>query len=60
MANLRRDSKNAVIGGVCSGLAKVLGLDVTLIRLLFVAAFILAGTGPLLYLILWLLIPDGE
>ena len=62
MAALRRDRKNAVLGGVCAGLAKYLNIDTLLIRLAFMFAFLWAGVGPLLYLILWLLVPaeDGE
>ena len=42
MANKRfyRDSKNKVLGGVCSGLANYFNLDVALLRVLFVVAFL--------------------
>lgn len=60
--SLRRDEKNGLLGGVCAGLGKSLNVDVSLMRFLFVLAFLFVGTGPLLYLILWLLLPteDGE
>lgn len=57
---LIRDKKNALIGGVCAGLGKWAGIDKTIIRLAFLLAFIFAGAGPLLYLILWILIPSEE
>lgn len=61
MAALTRDTKNAMLGGVCAGLAKYLSTDATILRLAFVLAFVLFGVGPLLYLILWLVVPkDGE
>ena len=46
------------IFGVCSGLANYFDVDPTLIRILFVAGFLLAGTGLLLYLILFVMMPD--
>jgi phage shock protein PspC (stress-responsive transcriptional regulator) len=48
---LYRDTENQKIFGVCSGLADYLDLDVTLIRVLWLAAVLLAGSGLLLYLI---------
>ena len=60
---LRRDTKNGIMGGVCAGLGNYFNIDKLLIRLIFVFAFLWAGIGPLLYLILWLLIPadtDGD
>jgi phage shock protein PspC (stress-responsive transcriptional regulator) len=53
-----RDSQNAMIGGVCAGLAKYLDVDPTLVRLGWVALFLIGGTGLLLYLIAWLIIPE--
>jgi phage shock protein C len=54
---LKRNTENKVIAGVCSGLAEYFELDTTVMRLIFVIAFIFWGVGPLLYLILWLLMP---
>ena len=54
---LRRNVFNKVIGGVCSGLADYFGIDVVLVRAIFVASFLFAGVGGGLYLILWLLMP---
>lgn len=48
---LYRDTENQKIFGVCSGLSDYLDLDVTLIRVLWLAAVLLAGSGLLLYLI---------
>ncbi|MCF0189180.1 MAG: PspC domain-containing protein [Bacteroidaceae bacterium] len=47
------------LGGVCGGLAEYFGMDALLVRILFVAAFIFAGCGILIYLLLWLLAPKG-
>jgi phage shock protein C len=44
--------------GVCSGIANYLDVDPTVIRLLFVLAVLLFGTGLLLYIILAFIMPD--
>ncbi len=48
------------IFGVCSGLANYFDMDPTVIRLIFVAAFIFFGTGLLLYLIMFVVMPDKQ
>ena len=62
MANNKfyRDSKNKVLGGVCSGLANYFNLDVALLRVIFVIAFLFASFGFWLYIILWIVIPQSE
>ena len=47
------------IGGVAGGVANYFGVDPTLVRLLFVASLLLPGPQVLLYLILWLVIPNS-
>jgi phage shock protein PspC (stress-responsive transcriptional regulator) len=54
---LRRDTRNRVLGGVCSGIARRYGLSVTGLRLAFVISCILPGPQILAYLLLWVLIP---
>jgi phage shock protein PspC (stress-responsive transcriptional regulator) len=49
--------KNKKIFGVCGGLGDYFGIDPTYIRLLFIAAVILYGSGVLLYVILALVMP---
>ena len=46
------------IGGVCGGLAEYLGVDSTLIRILWVLFALFVGSGVLVYLIAWLLMPN--
>lgn len=60
MANkkLTRSRKDRVISGVCGGLANYFGLDTVIIRVAFLVAFLGAGTGLLLYLILWVVMPN--
>jgi phage shock protein PspC (stress-responsive transcriptional regulator) len=55
-----RDEDNAVIGGVCSGAGAYLGIDPVWLRLLFVLLFLGFGTGVLLYIILWIVIPEAK
>ena len=57
---LRRNVFNKVIGGVCSGLADYFGIDVVLVRAIFVASFLFAGVGGGLYLLLWLVVPSNN
>ena len=57
---LRRNPINKVIGGVCSGLADYFDIDVTIMRLLFVIAFIFASFGFWFYIILWIVLPIGQ
>jgi phage shock protein C len=44
--------------GVCSGLAEYFEIDPTVIRLLFLCALLIFGTGLLLYLILAIVMPN--
>jgi phage shock protein PspC (stress-responsive transcriptional regulator) len=54
---LKRSLTDKMLAGVCGGLAKYFELDPTLIRLAFVFAVILGGTGILAYLIMWVIVP---
>jgi len=55
---LVRSRKDKYLGGVCGGIAEYLNTDPTLIRLLFVLFAIFGGPGILLYLILWIALPE--
>jgi phage shock protein PspC (stress-responsive transcriptional regulator) len=55
-----RDSSNKVLGGVASGVAAFFGTDITLIRVLFVVTALLGGFGFVIYLILWLSLPEAK
>ena len=60
--SIRRDKHNAMIGGVCAGLARHFGWSVTGTRVVYVLISILSAAFPgiLVYLILWLLIADAD
>lgn len=55
---LYRTRDGRIVAGVCSGLAAYFGVDATLVRLVFGVLSIFGGTGILLYLGAWLVIPD--
>ncbi|RZJ37064.1 MAG: PspC domain-containing protein [Chryseobacterium sp.] len=64
---LFRDPENAKLGGVCAGLASYFGMDVTMMRLIWIAVFIIGfPLAPLflfvglLYVILWAVLPKAE
>lgn len=55
---LYRSRQERMLGGVCGGLADYLGLDPTVVRLVFLLLFFLGGQGLLIYLIMWLIVPE--
>jgi phage shock protein PspC (stress-responsive transcriptional regulator) len=55
---LLRSSTDKMLGGVCAGLGKYLRVDVTIVRLFFVVLTMVGGFGPLLYMILWIVVPQ--
>ena len=58
---LFRDTDNAVVAGVAAGLAQYFGVDVPLVRILFIIATVATfGWGILLYIALWLLVPEAK
>ena len=58
---LRRSTDDKVLGGVCGGIARYLGVDAVLIRLLAVVlAIVGGGAGLIAYLIAWIVIPKDQ
>ena len=57
---MKKDMKNAVIGGVCAGMAKYFGLKPFFIRLLFIIFLLMGGSSILIYAILALILPVEE
>lgn len=58
---LFRDEDNAILGGVCSGIAAYLDVDPTWIRIAFIALIFLGfGTIIPIYIILWLIVPAAQ
>ena len=54
---LMRSSTDKKIAGVCAGLADYFDLDPTIVRVVWLLAVLCAGTGLLLYIILWIVLP---
>lgn len=58
--DLRRPMEGRLIAGVCVGLAERLQLEVTLLRLTALLLVLASGLGLVIYLLLWVIIPDAE
>ena len=56
---LYRSENEKIIGGVCSGLANYLGIDVVIVRIIFLVLFFSFGFGLLPYIILWIAVPSS-
>jgi len=54
---LTRSVRDKKIAGVCAGIAEYFDLDPTLVRVLWLIAIFFGGTGFLLYIILWIVLP---
>lgn len=57
---LYRDPDHRIIGGVTSGLANYLGIDIVIMRLIFLILFFVYGLGFLPYIILWIVVPKAR
>ncbi|RJO59693.1 PspC domain-containing protein [Candidatus Parcubacteria bacterium] len=56
---LYRSKQNRIIGGVCAGLGEYFNIDPVIFRVLFVVLTILEGAGILIYIVLWIVIPEA-
>lgn len=57
---LFRDPEGRILGGVCSGLGAYFNTDPLWVRILFLIAFFGFGSGLLVYLILWVIVPEAK
>lgn len=57
---LYRDGDSKVLGGVCSGVGHYFGFDPVWLRIALLLMLFFAGTGVLLYIILWIAIPEAK
>lgn len=60
---LRRSRRQKVVAGVCGGLAEYFGLDVTVVRLMWLLGSVFLGAivgGVIAYLVCWAVIPFAE
>lgn len=56
---LYRSRDDRKLAGVCAGIAEYFGWDPTLVRAGWIVLTLLGGSGILLYLILWLVMPEA-
>ena len=56
---LYRSRSDSMLGGVCGGLAEYFDIDPVLVRLLFVVFAAFGGAGVPVYIVLWLIVPEG-
>jgi phage shock protein C len=57
ISQLTRSETDKMFAGVCGGLARYFGVDTAIVRLVFVLA-VLSGVSPLVYLLLWIVMPS--
>lgn len=57
---LYRSKKNRILGGVCAGVAEYLGIDPNIVRVIWVIVSLVYGLGLLAYIVMWLLVPEGQ
>lgn len=57
---LMRSRTDSHVGGVCGGLAEYFNIDPTVVRLIFVIATLLGGPGLLVYIVLWMVMPQDN
>jgi phage shock protein C len=55
---LYRSKTDRKVAGICGGLAQYFNLDATLIRVLFVVLAVLGGSGLVIYLVMWIIVPN--
>lgn len=59
-APLVRPRNDRIIAGVCAGLARRFGMKSSTMRLLFVLSCLLPGPQFLIYIALWIVVPEGD
>jgi phage shock protein PspC (stress-responsive transcriptional regulator) len=58
--SLFRDPDDKILGGVCSGLGHYFGVESKWVRLIFLIIFFFGGTGLLIYIVLWIVLPKAK
>jgi phage shock protein PspC (stress-responsive transcriptional regulator) len=57
---LYRSKQNRLVGGICGGIGEYFDIDPTIIRIIFILITLFGGSGIILYIILWLIIPSDK
>jgi phage shock protein PspC (stress-responsive transcriptional regulator) len=55
-----RDPDNRIIGGVCSGMGAYWDIDPVIVRIIFIALLLAGGIGAIVYLILYIVLPEAR
>jgi phage shock protein C len=55
-----RSKNDKMIAGVCGGIARYFNVDPAIVRLLFVLSVFLGGVSPLVYVVLWIVMPEEQ
>lgn len=55
---LFRSVQNRKLAGICSGLADYFDMDVTIVRIIFLLLLFFSGIGFILYVIIWIVVPE--
>jgi len=50
-------SREAMLGGVCGGIADFFGIDKSVVRIIFALFLLAGGFGIFLYLLMWIIVP---
>ncbi|MDI3311416.1 MAG: PspC domain-containing protein [Thermoanaerobacterium sp.] len=56
---LYRSRNQVILGGVCGGIAEYFDIDVTIVRLIWALIALVGGSGVLLYIIAWIVVPEN-
>lgn len=56
-AVITRNTDDKIIAGVCSGIANYYDIDPVIVRLIAGMGFLTFGVGPLIYILLWIILP---
>jgi phage shock protein C len=57
---LYRSQSQRMLAGVCGGLAEYFNIDATVMRVLFLILAVFGGSGLVLYLVMWIVVPDAS
>jgi phage shock protein C len=57
---LYRSRNQRMVAGVSGGLAEYFNVDATVIRVIFLVLAVFGGSGLVIYLVMWILVPDAS
>jgi phage shock protein C len=57
---LYRSQTQRMMAGVCGGLAEYFNIDATVMRVLFLILAVFGGSGIVLYIVMWIVVPDAS